>query len=251
MKNIDVSWTELKNFIDNRSLSCQYLDIGGKYYITAIDGLYALSCEMLKDGGSDQTDFDTNYKSEGNKSFTDADGATVIRPKAAKKGWTYHMCGIEFETSVLNSIYHKDVNGNDLNETTYKLYDSNDNEITVQATADTDCVKTVIEFEPTYDYEIIGGTIKYIDSTNPLNTDFRVWVIAVPDLTPAQGGSKVMVESVNLQYVDPANGVEADGRASKLMAYDATYHTNKLQITVKHPAGGKEKFMLALELFRQ
>ena len=248
MRNIEVSWTEMKSFVDARSLSCQWLDIGDTYYITAIDGSFSLSCQILKDGGTPQTEFEASYKSAGNKTFTDADGSNLTRTKATKKGWTYHLCGIEFETSVLGSIYHKDVDGTDLGETTIKFYDNVDTEITTQGTADTDCVKTVLEFEPTYDYEIIGGTIKTEDA---VTSDYRVWVIAVPDLTPAQGGTKVMVENINLKFVDPNNGVEADGRASKLMTYDATYHTNKLQVTVKHPTGGKKKILLALELYRQ
>ena len=245
--NIDVSWKELKDFIDKRALSCQWLDIGGYYYLAALDGPYSLHCQLLKDGSVDQTEFETNYKTNGNKSFTDADGSALTRPKAAKRGWTYHLCGVEFETSVLGSIYHKDVDGVDLGDTTIKFYNNADTEITTQGTADTDCVKTVIEFEPTYDYEIIGGTIK---TEAEVTSDYRVWVIAVPDLTPAQGGTKVMVENINLKFIDPNNGVEADGRVSKLMTHDATYHTNKLQVVVKHPAGGKKKILLALELFR-
>lgn len=178
---------------------------------------------------------------------TDTDQSMIVRVKAAKAGWTYHLCGVELETSVLSSIYHKDADGNDYNEATIKFYDSDDVELTVQGDLDTDCVKTVIDFEPTYDYEIIGGTVK---SDVAITTDYRIWVVAVPDLTVAQGGSKVMVDNINLRYIDPNNGVEADGRASKYMTYDATYHTNKLRLVIKHPAGGKEKIMIAYEMYK-
>jgi hypothetical protein len=177
----------------------------------------------------------------------DADGATMHRAKAAKAGWTYHMTAPEFTTSLLGSLYHKDISLNNLNEASVKFYDANNTELTTQESCDTDCVKTVFVFEPTWDYEIIGGTIK---TANDVTDDVRVWVVAVPDVPAAYGGSKIMVQNVNLKYVDPNNGIEADGRASKYMAYSATYHTNKLQLIVRHPAGHKLAMMMAFEVYR-
>lgn len=177
----------------------------------------------------------------------DADGSVVVRPKAAKAGWTYHLTAPEFTTSTIGSLHHQDVSGNTLTEAAVKFYDANNTELTTQGSCDTDCVKTVFTFEPTWDYEIIGGTIK---TAGTVTEDVRVWVIAVPDVPANMGGSKVMVQNVNLKYVDPNNGIEADGRASKYMAYNATYHTNKLQLTVKHPAGHKLSMMMAFEVYR-
>ena len=177
----------------------------------------------------------------------DADGSVIIRPKAAKAGWTYHLTAPEFTTSKVDSLYHKDVAGTDLSQCTVKYYDASNIELTTQGTCDTDCVKTVFSFEPTFDYEIIGGTIKTVGA---VSADVRVWVIAVPDVSAAYGGSKVMVQSVNLKFIDPNNGIEADGRASKYMAYNSTYHTNKLQLILKHPAGHKEDIMMAFEMYK-
>lgn len=246
----EVTWTFIKAQSDTRRIPLQYTETSNVYEIYLFDGSFHLHCTLDKNSTdtTDLDDFETNYKSIANVTTTDQDGSIIVRSKAAKKGWTYHLSGIEFETSVLSSIVHNNVDGNALSCATIKLYDNTDTEITTQASANLNCVKTVIEFEPTYDYEIIGGTIKTVSNTIG---DYRIWVVAVPDLTPAQGGSKVMVENLNLKFVDPNNGVQADGRASKLMTYNATYHTNKLQLTVKHPAGGKEKMLLALELFRQ
>ena len=177
----------------------------------------------------------------------DSDDAMLVRPKAAKSGWTYHLTAPEFKTSELNSLYHKDISGTDLGACTVKYYDISNVELTTQGSCDTDCVKTVFSFEPTWDYEIIGGTIK---TFNDITVDMRTWVIAVPDIPAAYGGSKVMVQGVNLKYIDPNNGIVADGRASKHMTYSATLHTNKLQVVIKHPAGTKEDIMVAFELYR-
>jgi hypothetical protein len=177
----------------------------------------------------------------------DNDGATIIRPKAAKSGWTYHLTAPEFTTSTINSLYHKDIAGNDLNESWVKFYDVNNTELTTQGSCDTDCVKTVFTFEPAWDYEIIGGTIK---TFNDITDNIRIWVVAVPDVPAIYGGSKVMAQNINLKFIDSNNGIEADGRVSKFMQYSNTYHTNKVQMTVRHPAGAKEAMMMAFEVFK-
>lgn len=246
-----VSWSVFKNFVVTKSLNIQYIDIGNYYYLKAFDGYFVLDCELDKNS-SDTTeldDFTNNFQSASNKKLVpnDADGANIIRPKAAKAGWTYYFTAPELETSVLNSIYHKDHLGQDLNVTTVKFYDSNNNELTTQNDCDALCVKTVFSFEPPWDYEVIGGTIKTIST---VTEDVRVWVVAVPDIPANQGGSKVMVENVNLKFVDSNNGIEADGRAAKYLPYHAIYHTNKLQMIVTHPVGHKQKIMIAFELYK-
>lgn len=177
----------------------------------------------------------------------DNDGSIIVRAKAAKTGWTYHLTGPEFATSTIGSLFHQDAAGNNLNETVVKFYDINNVELTTQLDCDTSCVKTVFYFEPPWDYEIIGGTIKTSDI---VTENVRVWVIAVPDVPAINGGSKVMAQNINLKFIDPNNGIEADGRVSKFMPYSATYHTNKVQLIIKHPAGLKTDMMMAFELFR-
>lgn len=177
----------------------------------------------------------------------DIDGSVIIRSKAAKAGWTYHLTAPEFVTSTISSLYHKDVAGSDLNESTLKFYDTNNVELITQGTCDTDCVKTVLSFEPTWDYEIIGGTVK---TSEAVTENIRIWVVAIPDVTAQYGGSKVMVQGINLKFVDPDNGVEADGRVAKYMTYSATNHTNKLQLIIKHPAGVKVAMIIAFEVYK-
>jgi len=178
---------------------------------------------------------------------TDTDNSPIVRLKAAQTGWTYHLTAPEFITSTIASLHHKNVAGDDLNECVVKYYDTNDVELTTQGSCDTDCVKTVFHFEPTWNYEIIGGTLKTISA---VAENVRCWVIAVPDVPAIYGGSKVMIQGVNLKFIDPNNGIEADGRVTKFMAYNATYHTNKIQLIIKHPAGHKEDLMMAFEVYR-
>lgn len=177
----------------------------------------------------------------------DPDGAEIIRTKAAKAGWTYHMHCIQFESCVLNSLVEYDENNSATSYGTIKFYNSGGTELTTQGDLDSSCVKTVIDYEPTFDYEIIGGKVQ--NKSVPANP-LRLFVVAVPDITYANGGSRVMVNNVDISYLTANSEVNADGRASKYMAYDATYHTNKLRVVMYHSAGEKVKFQMIYEMYR-
>jgi hypothetical protein len=188
----------------------------------------------------------TGTKTRPQKIDLDTDGAAISRPKAAKKGWVFSLLDIEFKTAKIGSFYSKQKDGTDRTGIGIKFYDVNETEIT-SSENEANCVKTVVTFEPTYDYEVIGGQLQQIDK--PV-TDIRVWVIAVPDVPYAYGGSREMIGGVNLKFIDPTDKIYADGRVAKLMSYSATYHTNKLEFTLKHEAGVQHDIMILLELFR-
>lgn len=65
-----VEWNIFKSFIDERSLSTQWVDLGSKYWLKAFDGNFYLECIIVKDlpDTTDQSDFETNYKDNGNES---------------------------------------------------------------------------------------------------------------------------------------------------------------------------------------
>lgn len=73
------TWTEFKSFVDSRSLSVQWFDSDGNYYLAAFDGVFTVFHTMIKDSGDDQTEFESNYKSVGNKPVLkiDPDGKPI------------------------------------------------------------------------------------------------------------------------------------------------------------------------------
>lgn len=165
----------------------------------------------------------------------------------APEGWSYHLNGVEFETSKLGSIVNTDDAGNDLGFATIKFYDSSDVELTVQATIDISCVKTVIDWEPQFDIQLIGGRLK--QKSQPLS-DLRFYCVGVPDIPAVMGGSKEFICCVNLAYIGPNDEVNADGRAGKMLYYDPVYHTNKMRSVFTHPAGFKHKGIILFEIYR-
>lgn len=204
---------------------------------------------IVNDGENDITDISLaiNYL-KGIQNFPkDSDGSPLYRAKITTSGWSYQMHNVEFKTAQLDSIYSKKQDGTDFGFTTIKCYDANDNQLSSQDDCDSLATKTVIDWEPTHDYEVIGGNFK--QSVVP-TSNVRIWVIGVPDIPANYGGSKLFVTGVNLKYLGLEEGVKVDGRAPKYLTYNATYHTSKLRFILKHDTGYKHDVQVMLEIFK-
>ena len=240
-------WSVIKDAVDNKNFRIRYVDTGKVYLIKAVDEHFELCCILHKTptDTTDRDDFVNNYKAKAENPVhpIDSDGSHLARVKITRTGWAYQLFGFEIETAKTNGVYAKDEDGNSLNYFTHTMYDTNGDVTTTEANA----VKTVVDFEPPWDYELIGGRYKH--NAQPQN-DMYYFLCAVPDLTPAQGGSKFFVYNVELKYISTSGFMVADGRAPKLLQYNATYHTNKLRFIIRHSAGEQLKFLQLLELFK-
>jgi len=63
----NVSYTQWKSLVSAKGLSTQYLDNPDSYDIFAIEYNVSWETRVLKDGGSNQTDFEANYKPSANQ----------------------------------------------------------------------------------------------------------------------------------------------------------------------------------------
>ena len=248
-----LTWTDLKEFAMDRGQSLQYFDKNDAYNIYCIDGQLAGKTAIHKSlpaHAIDKEDFETNYKANANIRLTalrDSDGTIIQKIKVTTSGWNFQLHGIEFTTCKLNSIYSKDENGNDLGFTTLRVYKADGSECLDQITADLAGVKTVVDWEPTFDYEIVGGMIKL---KSLISSDVRLWVVGVPDIPFQYGGSKLFASNLNLNFITLEEGVRVDGRAAKLLSYNPTLHTNKLRMIFTHPIAKKADIHIMFELFR-
>lgn len=59
-------WSQMKTFLDNRSIKVQYEEYDEYYDLTAFDSDYRVELRLQKDLTSDISDFETNYKPSGN-----------------------------------------------------------------------------------------------------------------------------------------------------------------------------------------
>lgn len=251
---VDTKWENVKAMLTARSLAAQWVQVDSVYLVSAIDQDYALNCRIGINPvtpldpvlDADQIDFESNFKAKGNLRLTaqlDSDNANFSRTKQAPTGWTYQLRGLEFKTSDVTSLVNLDPNGVQLADATIKLYDSTGAQTAIPAYA----VKTVVDLEPPYDYYIIGGLAKI--QTTPAS-DVRLSVIAVPDVPFAYGGSRIMIQNVNFKFITANDKIDADGRASKMLAYSATNHTSKLRFVIMHAAGDVNAIALYLEHYK-
>ena len=78
-----VNWTIFKQFVDDRKLSVQWIDLGNKYFLKAFDGLFILACRIDKNPSdtSELDDFQDNYKGDGNKPLEERASLKMMKGK--------------------------------------------------------------------------------------------------------------------------------------------------------------------------
>lgn len=94
----EVSWTQLKSFVDGRSLALQYIEFDDSYYLSAFDGPFSLYTHISKEDpapvDSDQEDFEDNYKADANKPPT-----TQVQTRTERGDVSMKLCRISKATS--------------------------------------------------------------------------------------------------------------------------------------------------------
>jgi hypothetical protein len=65
---MSITWAMMKDFLDSRGVSPQFVEFADMYMIAAIDGPFQVTCVVYKDGGAEVTEFEADYKVLGNTS---------------------------------------------------------------------------------------------------------------------------------------------------------------------------------------
>ena len=241
-----IEWSEFKSFINERNADLLQVQKDGNYYLFAQDGNLQLEC-IIDQNPTDTTDlidFETNYLPFANPKRVrfDSTGRPFARFAIASEGFTFKCLAIMFTTATNGSLRCKNPDQTDVNFITYKTFDAQNNETLVDLLA----VKTQIDIEPPYDFEIVGGRIWQKEV--PL-TPIYGHMIGVPDLSEEYGGSKRLCDGgLNFQFINNTYGI--DGRAPKMLYYNPELHTNKIRVQFHHNIGVKHDFMFSLEHYK-
>jgi len=176
------------------------------------------------------------------------DGREIVRMTTVNTAIVFRPRAIAFYTADPTKLHNINPHGVDYEDVTCKCYDVNGDEIT-QAPY-TGAVKTVLDFEPTSYYEMIGGDIDIPTSITGGTTD--LWYgacIGVPDIPENYGGCIHLLNELNLE-ADRDGMIGLDGRGVLGLSYNAQTHSNKIRFIFKHPAGESKRFQLLLEIFQ-
>ena len=81
--NICFSWSDFKSLITDKA-KLRFIDRGTDYKLDYCDQGGNFECYLLKDSGSDQSDFESNYKSYANKKITGSVSVDTVPPFGSK-----------------------------------------------------------------------------------------------------------------------------------------------------------------------
>jgi len=97
-------WTNFKNLVASKVLLPQYQDLGDRYDLYAPEsGSFMWHTVILKDGGSNETDFETNYKSTYNQSleYRSTDGLPKVANAMFTDAASYWVDGASGQMTIL------------------------------------------------------------------------------------------------------------------------------------------------------
>lgn len=173
----------------------------------------------------------------------DTDGSPINKNKITKSGWSLQGRCISFKTANQSSLYNKTCQGVDIGDATLKFYDQNG----VETTNMNDCCITVMDFEPTHNSDVIGGSI--FIKVPPINPAY-MFVMAVPDVPRVLGGSIPLLHGgMDLSFFGENSKFILDGRGAKPMVYDPVYHTSKIRCVLRHAASEQIAIMIIFDRF--
>lgn len=193
----------------------------------------------------------------------DADGSPLSRVKVTKTGWHFEPRNIYWKTSTTGSMFSKKFDGNtpaggtDIGDVTVKFYDASgtaltkgaeESDVDYQIRLTANCTKTVMDWHPVHDMEIVGGAMKVVG-----NEDKNAWgwLIIAPDIPANYGGSVPFLQGgCNIGMFREREFVNFDGRTPKFMAYDPVYKSNKLRVMVLHEVGLAIQVLVRFEIFK-
>lgn len=172
----------------------------------------------------------------------DSEGAMIYSPKTNSAGWTYQKVAFDYLTCVPDSLAFINCDGSLDPTAVVRCFDSANTLLLTQEERDISCVKTIIDWMPTSDFEIVGGEFRVLGDC----ADTRLWIMAVPDYPYAYGGQRVLAKNIacRFDYL-----FKCDGRNRKKLSYNGGAGTNKVRVIVRHTAGLRLDSQLTLEVF--
>jgi len=261
---LKMDWTSFKSFVDSRDLSIQYIETDNYYDLYAFDSILKAYCGIVKPS-SEVTDFEANYKANGNKKLEarDSEGHSESKRVMALDSMHYEPRSLDFVTSKLNSLYNRKhdnagiYEGTDYGDAEALFWDSSNAQL-VQGESESDvdfqtrltsyCVKSEIYFTPDFSYAIKSGTIMVRETPDH---DCYFWCMVAPHIAAEYGGQVPFLSGgYNLSFFAPMSFMKMDGETTFLIVKDDTYLSHRLGVCIKHNAGYELGLQMIYELYK-
>lgn len=190
----------------------------------------------------------------------DPDGSPIYKYKVTQTGWSLSGRCVSWKAGKYNSLENKTDLGDDIGDASLKFYSAAGTQLSFQQAGyetetveefqlrlDQNCVKTIMDFEPFTDYDILGASLFV---TNPNNSVGMLWATAAPHIPFNMGGSKPMLTGgLDLSFFGDKTKFVLDGRGVKRMTYNAVDHRSKIRCTLKHGLGATLGLQILFDTF--
>lgn len=221
-----ISWTRMKWRIDNQGLPFHYEEIAsGGYYIWGDVAGEHLDCKIT--GSSDITEFENDYKSDGNKPTIKIEPDTGLwRVRNRDVEGTLDLVEVQFITGNSGSLEQDDA--------TYYSIDTNTSGL------------TKIKFTPPSAYYIRGGYLKCISD---LTTEVcKARFVIAPNLPSQYGNPWPFIRNISICKNDP---VFDKTFPSKYVQYiTGLVEASECELQLSHDSGYSLKFKFWLDVYR-
>ena len=191
-------------------------------------------------------------------------GYEIMTLSMADDASHYEPRSLNFYTSLYNSLYNSShdgagiYDGTDHGDAHLHFYNTSNVELIkeenetnedYQTRVTANCVKTILEWEPSFDYRIFGGTLMI---KNPPTTPAYFWIVVAPDYPYPVGSTPFISGGWELSYFQDKSFVKMDGKTcSKLIYQNGGYPgTNKIGMICKHGVGVSIGIQMIFEFYK-
>ena len=244
---INIGWSDLKDFINTRNVPVQYIIANNSYYLFAADGPMEVTAQIPMDGSavSDQTDFETNYKPTGNKSIVTTTAGKPFIDNSSSGTFTALSQTIVISTSGCSTVQYGSVDHSWVGTIITELsYDNGVNWFSC-STADTDPSTNLLMLE-------WGGTFTPAFNNDPWevncsgSTNFR---LRVESFTSGSLDIVIVASAASGEAINPSNDRWNVGEISILngVVLGATSGCSSCGIAVSGTWSGIIKFQASID----
>lgn len=263
---MQVEWADIKSLVSSGQTRLNFIERANEYLIIASATNVAFECFLDKDT-PEAIEFESDFKAQwvNISQPIDSDGSLISRNKTTRTGWHFEPRSIDFTAGVAGSLYNRKHDGNtidtgtDYGDASISFFDASGVAITQngetleqwQTRLNANCVRTQIDWQPTYDMDLIGTHVGILNAPDGIKRAYS-WIIIAPDIPEFLAGSVPFLSGGwNLRHFKNSPSTFLDGRGVYTMLHDPDYNSNKIRVIIKHELNSNIELQFVAEHFKQ
>lgn len=240
---LDVSYEEFTSFVDSLGDSVHIAHANfGTYCLAWSQYRGLIISTRVREDDSHWADFQSNIMPRSNR--LEADRVRITTCRIGRKLSSRY---ISFSTASPTSMDNTDSAGVDFGDVTYTMRKGDGTVTTNTAEAE----QTVIDFHPTFNFEIAGGIIFMPSALSGSNDDaWEMHVIGAPDISAAYGGSIPFIANNRIKWIKGSR-LDLDANLNPAeVSGDVTALARKIRFIFLHPAGAQSEFQINIRIYK-